>query len=108
MFAMTVHATAQSAKGTTPDTYAVVLTAENEVQLLQLEERLLRYGVPHSAFREPDYNDQLMSIGIEPVERSMVQRFLRGFLLLEECHVRRTKEYVREEGSYDYSQSSTG
>lgn len=82
---MIVHAAAQSAKGTTPDTFAVVLTAENETDLLALEKRLVYEGVPHAAFREPDYHNELMSIGIEPVtDRSMVRRFLHRYKLLEE------------------------
>jgi hypothetical protein len=84
---MIVHAAAQSAKGTTPNTFAVVLTAQTEADLLALETRLQQYKVPHAAFREsdPPYSGALMSIGIEPVEdRRMVRRFLRDFKLLEE------------------------
>jgi hypothetical protein len=84
---MIVHAAAQSAKGTTPNTYAVVLAAPGEAALLALEQKLSRAHVPHAAFREtdPPYSGALMSIGIEPVEdRCMVRRFLRDFKLLEE------------------------
>jgi len=84
---MVVHAAAQSAKGTTPNTYAVVLATPGEAALLDLEQRLIFARVPHAAFREtdPPYNGALMSIGIEPVEdRRMVRRFLKGLSLLEE------------------------
>jgi len=83
---MVVHAAANSATGTTPGTYAVVLTAPNEKELLQLERKLQRFSVPHAAFREPDYNNELMSIGIEPAERCMVRHFLKGLSLLGESH----------------------
>jgi len=82
---MVVHAAANSSSGTTSQTRAVVLTAD-EAQLVRLADELAFEGVPHVAFRENEspYNGALMSIGIEPVEdRRMVRRFLKGLLLLE-------------------------
>lgn len=80
---MIVHAAGESAVNIQQGTYAVVLRAKNEGHLLQLEQRLQVHQVPHSAFREPDWQDALMSIGIFPVEdRRSVRRFLRGFSLL--------------------------
>jgi len=82
---MLVHAAAESSKGTTTGTHAVVLGAPSEDTLLELEKRLQRNNIPHTAFREPDppYNGSLMSIGIEPVEdRRMVRRYLKGLSLL--------------------------
>jgi len=85
MGAMLVHAAAESARGTKPGTFAVVLSSPDEAALKDLEYRLKCATIPHSAFREPDppFNGQLMSIGIEPVEdRRMIRKFLKGFKLL--------------------------
>ena len=82
---MLVHAAAESSKGTTTGTHAVVLEVPTESELLKLEARLRDARVPHSAFREqdPPYHGSLMSIGIEPVEdRRMVRRYLKGLSLL--------------------------
>jgi hypothetical protein len=83
---MTIHAAAESSQGTAKGTYAVALHAPDEQSLLELEDRLRYAGIPHSAFREPDppYNNQLMSIGIEPTERRMVRRFLVGLPMIGE------------------------
>lgn len=83
---MIIHAAGESANNVTPGTYAVALGASNEQQLLKLEERLTWEQVPHAAFREPDYDDQLMSIGIEPTDRRHVRRFLKNFSLIGENH----------------------
>lgn len=82
---MIAHAAALSSRGTTPETFVVVLSAPDERSLLALEHRLRREGLPFAAFREPDRHNELMSIGIEPVpDRSMVRRFVRDFCLLED------------------------
>lgn len=84
---MLVHAAAESSKGTVPGTFAVVLEAPNEDSLVHLAATLEASGVPHAAFREPDspYFNQLMAIGLEPVQdRRMVRRFLKGLSLLGE------------------------
>ena len=82
MGAMIAHAAALSSSGTSPQTFVVVLQAPSEASLLALEASLLRDGIPHAAFREPDRHNQLMSIGINPVERRLVRRHLTGFSLL--------------------------
>ena len=80
---MIVHAAGESAVNVKQGTYAVVLAARDEAHIVTLEERLQSMGVSHAAFREPDRNYELMSIGINPVEdRRTVRRFLRGFSLL--------------------------
>jgi hypothetical protein len=82
---MIIHAAGESAHNVQPGTYAVALSSPNERALLDLERKLQYAEIPHAAFREPDYNDQLMSIGIYPVtDRRMVRRFLRNFPLLGE------------------------
>lgn len=95
---MIIHAAGESAKGVVHGTYAVALTAPGEKQLLKLEQRLRRNDVSHAAFREPDYDNQLMSIGIEPVEdRRAVRRFLKGFSLLGESHVEERQKRTQED-----------
>lgn len=82
---MIIHAAAESARGTVPGTFAIALAADGERDLLRLEERLARAGIPHSAFREPDppYCGELMAVGIEPVmDRREVKRFVKRFSLL--------------------------
>lgn len=80
---MLIHASAESANGTIPHgTFAVALSSPDEERLLKLERRLRFEQVPHAAFREPDYNNQLMSIGIEPIKnRHIVRRLLKNFTL---------------------------
>lgn len=81
---MLVHAAAESSRGTKRGTHVVVLSCLGERVLTELESELRAAAIPHSAFREPDepYNNQLMSIGIEPIQdRRMVRRFLRGLPL---------------------------
>lgn len=82
MGAMIAHAAALSSLGVTHQTYVVILQAPSEASLLFLEDSLLQDGIPHVAFREPDRDNQLMSIGIQPIERWRVRRYLRGFSLL--------------------------
>ena len=79
---MIVHAAGESAVNVKQGTYAVVLAARDEAHITNLEKRLQLQSIPHAAFREPDRNCELMSIGINPVEdRRSVRRFLRGFSL---------------------------
>jgi len=80
---MIVHAAGESATDVQRGTFAVVLGAQDEAHLNKLEKRLQLQSIPHAAFREPDRNYELMSIGINPVEdRRTVRRFLRGFPIL--------------------------
>lgn len=62
--------------------YAVALSARNEAELLLLEEKLIRKSVPHVAFREPDRNNELMAIGIAPMERNKVRPFVSSLPLI--------------------------
>lgn len=85
--AMLIHAAGESAKNLKPGTYAIALAAPNEKSLLLLERTLATAKVAHAAFREPDYGDQLMAIGIEPVQqRRTVRRYLKGFNLFGGYH----------------------
>jgi len=86
--AMLIHAAGESSSGVVPrGTFAVALGSPSEHLLLKLENRLMLEKVSHAAFREPDRDNQLMSIGIEPVgDRRVVRRFLKGFTLLGASH----------------------
>jgi hypothetical protein len=79
---MIIHAAANSSRGTSAATYAVALYAENEAALLQLERRLVLDEIPHCAYREPDRNLELMSIGINPLPRWLGRRYLKSFPLI--------------------------
>lgn len=78
---MLVHAAGLSARDIQYGTYAVVLAAKDEAELevlaLQLED------FPHIAYREPDHDNQLMAIGLEPVkDRRLVKKYLSRLPLL--------------------------
>jgi len=46
------------------------LSVENEEQLLLYLEKIKYRDIKHTAFREPDIDNQLTAIAIEPGERS--------------------------------------
>lgn len=74
-FAQLIHAAGESAPGNLPNTtHAVALEVPNEQDLLDLERKLLGLGIAHVAIREPDLNNQLMTIGIVPMVRSKTLR----------------------------------
>jgi peptidyl-tRNA hydrolase len=68
--AQVVHAAGESAGGTIPDgTYAVVLAARDEDQLLEVHEDLKAAGgIPHVLIQEPDppWLGQATAIGVRP------------------------------------------
>jgi len=71
MSAQIVHAAGESSDRVASGTHAVCLGVEDESELLELELRLLRRGIPHAAIREPDapWCGALMAIGLEPAQR---------------------------------------
>lgn len=80
---MLVHATGLSARDVQYGTYAVVLTAKNEAELEEIAGQLEARAVSHVAYREPDYDDELMAIGVHPVAtRKEVKRVLSRLPLL--------------------------
>lgn len=89
MCAQLVHAAGET--GPVPEgTYAVVLSAESEEHLSCLANKLESLNIPHKCIYEPDYDNQLMSIGVYPVQdRSLVNRvfgqlpLLRGDSIVE-------------------------
>lgn len=46
--------------------YIAILSAKDEMELERLSLRLTKKGIKHSLFREPDLNDELTAIAIEP------------------------------------------
>ena len=76
--AQLVHAAGESnPKG--QHSYAVVLSASSEAELLDIEKKLCEAEISHVAVRESDapYNGELMAIGINPVIRSSNKRLRR-------------------------------
>lgn len=88
--AQLVHAAGESASAfgrqLPPNTHAVVLAVPSEKLLLDLEEKLLAFQVPHFSIREPDspYNNQLMAIGFPPSPKGTFKKFLANLPLLKE------------------------
>lgn len=48
--------------------YIINLSCKDEQELLSLESKLQAKGIKHSVFREPDIDNQMTSITIEPGE----------------------------------------
>jgi len=59
-----------SKKWNTHSNYLIILSVENEEQLLLYLEKIKYRGIKHTVFREPDIDNQLTAIAIEPGERS--------------------------------------
>lgn len=80
---MLVHAAGLSARDVQYGTYAVVLAAKDEAELERIAEQLSNAALSHVAYREPDYDDQLMAIGVRPVKsRRRIKRILSRLPLL--------------------------
>jgi hypothetical protein len=64
-------------------TRAVVLAAKNENHLEKIEDQLIQHGIPHKAIREPDMDNSLTAIGLEPVrDRAKVRPITKKLRLL--------------------------
>lgn len=50
--------------------YLVLLSVKDEAELLSLVNKLDQKGIVYSKFYEPDFNNELTSITIEPSEKS--------------------------------------
>lgn len=76
--AQLLHAAGESGPAE-PGTYALVVSAANEAELLKHEDELLRLGVPIASIREPDapYCGALMAIGIRPMPKRSLPKFLK-------------------------------
>lgn len=80
-----VHAAGESSPGNLPkNTHAVVLAVPDQAKLLALERKICELDIPHKAIREPDdpWNGQLMTIGIEPMQKYLVKKIVSNLPLL--------------------------
>jgi len=50
--------------------HIAILAAKNEAELLRLSKRLEKKGIKHSLFGEPDFDNELTAIAIEPGRES--------------------------------------
>jgi len=84
--AQLVHAAGESAPGGLPSgTHAVVLGADDEAALQEIEERLFQFNVPFHGVREPDspWDGALMAIGVVPmVPTKQLRRVTKKLRLL--------------------------
>ena len=85
--AQVIHASGESAsalgKRLPANTHAIALSVPSEGALLELEERLLAFGIPHFSVREPDFFNQLMAIGFLPAPKGTYKKFLAKLSLLK-------------------------
>lgn len=66
-------------------TFAVVLAADDEQHLLKIESALRDRGIAHKAIREPDWDNQLMAIGVVPAPREYLKPHFKKLSLLKRC-----------------------
>lgn len=84
--AQLVHAAGESSPGNLAEgTYAVVLEVPDEAALRAVKARLSLTQVALVAVYEPDppFNGQLMALGLVPVRKEAVRRFLSSLPLLK-------------------------
>ena len=80
-----LHAAGESSPGNLPKgTVAVALAAEDELNLLKLERRLLNKNVPHVSIREPDapFFGEILAIGVKPGPKSQLRKYFSNFKLI--------------------------
>ena len=54
----------------TESKYLILLSVRNEKYLLHLLEKIKKHELKYSVFKEPDINNQITAIAIEPCEKS--------------------------------------
>jgi hypothetical protein len=87
-FAQLLHAAGESAHlagQPIPDgTYALALAAKDEATLLSIHGELLQLDIQQTLIREPDapYFAAAMALGLSPMLRSQLPKFLRKLPLL--------------------------
>ena len=75
------------------DPYLAQLSVETEDELNYLIQKLEKSNITYSIFREPDLNNQITAIAIEPSDKS--RRLLSSLpLMLKEYNKKREVEYV--------------
>jgi hypothetical protein len=67
-----------------PDSYAIALHVQNEVELRSLAAILSAAQIDHRLIIESDapYTDQAMAIGIRPMDRKLLKPFLSSYALV--------------------------
>jgi len=50
--------------------YLIYLSVPGEKELIELISKLKKFNLKHSIFKEPDLNDQITSVCIEPSEKT--------------------------------------
>jgi len=83
--AQLVHAAGESIPGNLPScTIAIVLAAKNEQHLLDIEQRLIKKGIPHKSIREPDppWHNSIMAIGVYPDSKKKLRKHFSNLPLL--------------------------
>lgn len=83
--AMLIHAAGESSPGNLPPhTFAIALEARDESHLDSISKKLFESGIAHKRIVETDapYKNQLMAIGVRPMERSKVRPYLSELPLL--------------------------
>lgn len=84
--AQLIHAAGQSSPGNLPDgTYAVALSVKDEAELRALADALEQAGLSRQLIVESDepYAGQAVALGIAPMERRALKRFLSRFPLVK-------------------------
>ena len=76
------------------DPYLVQLSIENEEELTKLILKLEKNQIKHSIFREPDLNNEITAIAIEPSDK--VRRLLSNLPLM----LKEYKSYKNKEVNY--------
>lgn len=84
--AQLIHAAGESSPGgLSAGTYAVALHAKNESDLMKLAEKLQTAGIPTYLIVESDepHSGQVMAIGIPPMDRTKLRKFLSSYPLVK-------------------------
>lgn len=84
--AQIVHAADESIDGfVTSGMHAVVLTVPSETALLAVSANLMSARIAHVRIEEPDapYNGALMALGLRPMKKEVLKRYLSSLPLLK-------------------------
>jgi hypothetical protein len=84
--AQLIHAAGESSPGNLDaHTFAIALVARDELHLREIGQMLEDAGIEHKRVVECDfpYGGQLMAIGIKPIERGRLKKYLSKLPLLK-------------------------
>ena len=83
---MLIHAAGESSPGNLPSsTFAIALTASDEVALTKIAKQLRAAQVPFTVIREPaaPYDGAVMALGLAPGRKENLRRHLSSLPLLK-------------------------